>query len=417
MQEGFIFGPGTGKTYADMTRAREIAKALTDGMPQAPRNVGEGLNAIGSALLARAQTKRADKMRDDLAGQITPDHPLFAKLYGLPAYRNGTNFHPGGMAVVGEDGPEVVQLPRGAAVIPNPMTMAYRPGVDQANVYQGPATAGMAQVMQAQADPDPTAKGNMFFVDPEGTVPPQLLERFKQLPMDMQRSIVDEIMKGAPAQELIPPERKSGIAPDPAAVMASINPQPVKPQSRMMDAQAVQVADASGQPTFAERANEANLDLNVTQAQRMGQALRLLQAEADLRKLEETQGIRKGQRLLEILPDGIENLLIDDEYGQFKTARDAFAEAAMRADTGATINESEWPRILNTLMVKPGDSPERIAQRRAMRETIIQGLMAASGADAAKIMPQIGEPVVPAPDLNPAELSDEELLKMLGGGN
>lgn len=390
MTQPFIYGGNTGRTYADMTRAREIAKALMEGT-EAPKNIGEGLNAIGSALMARAQTKRADKLRDQVASQIPPDHPLFPKLYGLPAYRNGTNFHPGGLAVVGEDGPEVVQLPRGAAVMPNPSTIDAM---------------------------DPTA-GGQFFVDPEGTVPPELLDRYKALPLEMQRGIMEQILQGAPPEEMIPPMRGSQLTVDPKALMqaGAMPTQPLAPQSQFMDEQAVRTADASGQPTFAERAKDANLDLNVTQAQRMGQVLRLLQAEADLRKLEETQGVRKGQKALEYLPNFVENMLIDDEYGQFKTARDAFVEAAMRADTGATINESEWPRIMQTLMVQPGDDPARIAQRRAMRETIIQGMIAAAGRDAAKIMPQVGQPVVPAQDLNPAELSDDELLKMLGGGN
>jgi hypothetical protein len=325
--ESFIYGGNTGKTYDEMQRAREIAKALMADVSGTPKNIGEGLNAIGSALMMKAQNKRADRARDQLAAQIPPESPLYPKLWGLPAYRYGTNFHPGGMAIVGEDGPEVVQLPRGAAVQPNPMTMAANP-----------------------------------------------------------------------------------------QVMAAINPQPMGQPSQLMDAQAVQVADASGQ-TFADKAADANLDLNVTQAQRMGQLLRLIQAEATLRELEETQGTRVGQRMLEWLPDAAENMLTDTDYGRFKTARDSFVEAAMRADTGATINESEWPRIMNTLMVKPGDDPARIAERRAMRETIIQGLKAAAGADAAKIMPEVGQRVVQPQDLNPSELSDDELLKMLGGGN
>lgn len=37
----------------------------------------------------------------------------------IPGYANGTNFHPGGLAVVGERGPELVNLRRGAQVIPN----------------------------------------------------------------------------------------------------------------------------------------------------------------------------------------------------------------------------------------------------------------------------------------------------------
>lgn len=38
---------------------------------------------------------------------------------GIPFFASGTNFAPGGLAVVGEKGPEIVNLPRGAKVIPN----------------------------------------------------------------------------------------------------------------------------------------------------------------------------------------------------------------------------------------------------------------------------------------------------------
>jgi hypothetical protein len=50
--------------------------------------------------------------------------PLAAGISGgiapfLPAFAGGTNYAPGGLAVVGESGPEVVNLPRGSQVIPN----------------------------------------------------------------------------------------------------------------------------------------------------------------------------------------------------------------------------------------------------------------------------------------------------------
>lgn len=38
---------------------------------------------------------------------------------GGNSYANGTDFHPGGLALVGERGPEIVQLPRGSAVYPH----------------------------------------------------------------------------------------------------------------------------------------------------------------------------------------------------------------------------------------------------------------------------------------------------------
>lgn len=39
--------------------------------------------------------------------------------FGIPGFANGTNFAPGGLAMVGERGPELVNLPRGSKVIPN----------------------------------------------------------------------------------------------------------------------------------------------------------------------------------------------------------------------------------------------------------------------------------------------------------
>lgn len=41
----------------------------------------------------------------------------------IPAYAQGTDAHPGGPALVGEKGPELVLLPRGSAVLPHPQTM------------------------------------------------------------------------------------------------------------------------------------------------------------------------------------------------------------------------------------------------------------------------------------------------------
>jgi phage-related tail protein len=37
----------------------------------------------------------------------------------VPGFASGTNFAPGGLAWVGESGPELVNLPRGSQVIPN----------------------------------------------------------------------------------------------------------------------------------------------------------------------------------------------------------------------------------------------------------------------------------------------------------
>jgi hypothetical protein len=44
---------------------------------------------------------------------------LIGGLIGIPGFANGTGAAPGGLALVGERGPELVNLPRGSQVIPN----------------------------------------------------------------------------------------------------------------------------------------------------------------------------------------------------------------------------------------------------------------------------------------------------------
>ncbi|MGX7926457.1 phage tail length tape measure family protein [Tsuneonella sp. HG094] len=82
----------------------------------------------------------------------------------VPGYAGGTNFHPGGLAVVGERGPELLDLPRGSKVYPNGAgpsgggsTVQVIPSpyfdvvVDGRIVRAGPAIMqGGAQVAQAQ---------------------------------------------------------------------------------------------------------------------------------------------------------------------------------------------------------------------------------------------------------------------------
>jgi len=48
------------------------------------------------------------------------------------AFATGTNFAPGGMALVGERGPELVSLPQGSKVIPNGKTNTMMQGALQA---------------------------------------------------------------------------------------------------------------------------------------------------------------------------------------------------------------------------------------------------------------------------------------------
>gem|GEM_PF-6745304 len=64
----YIFGQGTPWTYDQLQQKRQIAQQLMANMGT-PKNVGEGLNAIGDALLARGIEKRAAKEEERMRGE------------------------------------------------------------------------------------------------------------------------------------------------------------------------------------------------------------------------------------------------------------------------------------------------------------------------------------------------------------
>ena len=63
-----IFGGNTNMTYEQVQSKRRLADQLM-AKKSAPRNVGEGLSAIGDALLYRSTTRKADKRDAELRGE------------------------------------------------------------------------------------------------------------------------------------------------------------------------------------------------------------------------------------------------------------------------------------------------------------------------------------------------------------
>jgi phage-related minor tail protein len=66
------------------------------------------------------------------------------KLVQVPGFANGTQYAPGGMALVGERGPELVNLPRGSQVIPN-------------HKMRGGSSGGINITVDARGSNDPAA--------------------------------------------------------------------------------------------------------------------------------------------------------------------------------------------------------------------------------------------------------------------
>lgn len=67
---GFIFGGNTPWSYDQLQQKRKIAAELMAANSATPRNVGEGLHAIGRAISARGMEKRADKRDAELRGEF-----------------------------------------------------------------------------------------------------------------------------------------------------------------------------------------------------------------------------------------------------------------------------------------------------------------------------------------------------------
>lgn len=199
--------------------------------------------------------------------------------------------------------------------------------------------------------------------------------------------------------------------------------------SRFDDARAVQTADAGafspdriaeeGPPPSAEQLVDMGrrvgidpealrgLDLNATEARSFGYLLRMMEAENTIREVSNSNTFL--QRMLELLPgQDLETIFMDPDYRRYIVARENFNEAALRAATGATINQSEMPTQRRNYFPLPHDDDATRELMRRQREALLMSLTAASG-PAAAIIPAYGQPVVPR-----QEVSDEEFLRSLG---
>lgn len=114
---------GASLTTAGATQTTAAALLTTSGTTLAA--AAAALTSSAAALTASAAGSAVGGAGDILGslfggggglgyGSIGSNIPL-----GPFPYANGTNFHPGGMAIVGERGPELLRLPRGSAVTPN----------------------------------------------------------------------------------------------------------------------------------------------------------------------------------------------------------------------------------------------------------------------------------------------------------
>lgn len=99
--------------YQKQKRALEIQMLTLQkqtALAQAKVDEQRALSGLG-ILATKAQKAQVSALYATLLASIAA--------VPIPAYAQGTNYHPGGMALVGEKGPEIVNLPKGSSVTPN----------------------------------------------------------------------------------------------------------------------------------------------------------------------------------------------------------------------------------------------------------------------------------------------------------
>lgn len=359
MQEQYIFGPGTGKTYAEIKRLRDIAEQFGQGVNNVPQTGMEGLHSIADALISRKNTRKADKLQGDLVAQLGPTNPLVLALMGVPQsavpqYRFGTDYHPGGPAIVGEDGPELLMLPRGSKVKPNPATtLAW------------------------------------------GEQPP---------PMP-----VDEGALDAEMQNLSPEERAriqklidEGMSP-----VEALQPKwydPIGPQANENLSGMVQTADAGTKKTDALPYGDEKLTEG--QSKDINYYRRAFSANQDLNNLE--AALTQYTDNFAGNFGGVGRLFQDADYQVADRAAKEFLAMILRKDTGAQVTDQEFALYSPMYIPQPGDKPEKLAAKRKAREQFLAGMEMGSGT-AAPLYPIAREEI--------KSMSDEDLLRALGGGN
>jgi hypothetical protein len=116
---------------AAMDSAKDLTKEFLSGLIGDLKNGVDGTEALSNAfgrlgdrLLDMALDQAINALLSSLLGAIGGGGSsnllqTGLSVLGMPSYANGTNFHPGGLAMVGEQGPEIVSLPRGSQVTPN----------------------------------------------------------------------------------------------------------------------------------------------------------------------------------------------------------------------------------------------------------------------------------------------------------
>jgi len=104
------------------------------------------------------------------------------------------------------------------------------------------------------------------------------------------------------------------------------------------------------------------------------------------------------------------NFMKSPEFQKFEQTKRNFINAKLREESGAVISDEEFDDADKQYMPQPGDSPEVLAQKKANRNTVIQGLKVEAGGAYNELRDSIPNNVKRLEPLNQSFQSLEDLV-------
>jgi hypothetical protein len=363
---GFIFGGNTGApTVEALRKRREIANLLAQQATSGtPGNMGEGINAIGSALISRYMDSKLGPQEDaagqaamqqlmQIKGGLGPEGISQGDFEGL----SGVAGNP--YAAPGVEGMAKALMRRQITPEAGGFTGAGMQGGTGSNMLAGGAGNDRFQG---------TMGGPMGWADPgeEPLVTPEIEElqrQFEASPTDMNGMLLEKALRGQQGLPQADPRDIMGMMSGSGKQLASAGPMAAGPQVAQADTGTQ--SDARG------------MKLTEGQSKDLGFWNRM---DAVTSKIDERSSALtdRGDQIKGAVPM-FGNSLVSEDYQRGKRDADEWITALLRKDTGATVTPQEWSLYGPIYIPQPGDSAGTLADKAEARKRAAEGMKAGLG--------------------------------------
>lgn len=424
---------------------KKIAQSLMASQGRAT-NAGQGLSdaarqIIGALLMRRAEKAGIGKpgagsatmgMNQDQGGRGMPVDPrqmAALKGAGVPGYRRGTDYAPGGFAIVGEDGPELVDLPQGSKVTPTPELLKFIQENPQAPADRlqylldnpqlppsmwphmiAPVNPGGSQFVPGSEQGDAPRERTFMHNGKPVTLPPMEYEDEDNgywdagkmgngqgrsfYSIDGQQYFLDDQPSAPPAPDLEWEEQNF----DPRQLLPRDEgslPR-MQPKTAFVPGAERQMAELDAfkmmqlQPQYGDT---VEADLNATEGGKLSLLRRMMFADAALEDPRLADAMTRFDNNLAGGMGALGRLYTNDNYELGRLMADQFANAVLRNDSGAQAPEPEVQRYIRQFFPLSGETQEQLKAKAATRRETIRSLQQALGGDAAPAVKQLREEI------------------------